>query len=225
MRETALCDYAIGTLAALRAKGLTLSDAEVVEINSLACEVVSKGRFDERLARGRPVACGQAWLWPLTLQASDWFDAIGCDIGDGRAALAYAMAHGREDGLTLAGALQVRLWNLKLKCTESERDAAVHAVLLQSSEPDLSRPNDPEKKQGGSMTAGKLSAVMVARCGGTAEHWERCVSIDYIRTVLEVLTEQDAAEGGSVLDYQTRKAEDALDACVCRIEGRLTNGE
>jgi len=50
------------------------------------------------------------------------------------------------------------------------------------------------------------------------------VSVDYIRTVLETLAFQDAAEGSGIMDYHTRKAEDALDAAICRIEGRLQNG-
>ena len=50
------------------------------------------------------------------------------------------------------------------------------------------------------------------------------VSVGYIRDVLETLTDQDAATGEGVLDYRTRQAERALDACIRRIEERCKNG-
>ena len=93
MLSVELCDYAANEIAQLRSKGFALSDADVVEINALAHDVLAKGHYSERMARGRPVPCGGAWLWPQTLLASDWYDSIGCEIGDGRAALAYAMAN------------------------------------------------------------------------------------------------------------------------------------
>jgi hypothetical protein len=223
MRSVELCDYAANEIAQLRARGCALSDSDVVEINALAHDVLAKGRFTERLARGRPVACGGAWLWPLTLAASDWYDSIGCDIGDGRAALAYAMAHGGDDALATAGKKEVKAWARKLKVTAEGLDAALHDVIEQGEEPDMTRPGDKEKQEP-RMTAGRLSAIMVARCGGTVEQWERRVSVDYIRTVLETLAFQDAAEGSGIMDYHTRKAEDALDAAICRIEHRCKNG-
>ncbi len=222
MRDT-LCDYGAATLEHLRGRGCKLTDADVIEINALASEVADKGRFTEKLSRGRPVHCGGAWLWPLTLQASDWFDNTGCFMSDGRAALGYAMSHGEDEALPTVSKREVKKWLRGLRCTMSQLVVAMHEIMEQDDSPDLTRPND-EKKTGGGMSAGRLSAVMVARCGGTPEQWERRVSVDYLRTILETLSEQAAAEGGSTMDSQTLKAEDALDACVCRIEGRGENG-
>jgi hypothetical protein len=223
MMLTTLCDYAAREIAQLRQKGCAITDADVIEINALANDAANKGHYSERMARGRPVPCGGAWLWPLTLLASDWYDSIGCEIGDGRAALAYAMAHGRDEELLKAGKREVKAWARRLKCTPAELDVAIHEVLKQSDDPDLTLPGD-EEKAGPRMTAGSLSALMVARCGGTVEQWERMVSVGYIRDVLETLTDQDAATGEGVLDYRTRQAERALDACIRRIEERCKNG-
>lgn len=221
MRDT-LCDYGEATIANLRANGIALTDSDVIEINALAYDVAEKGRYTERLSRGRPVHCGGVWLWPLTLLATHWYDSMGCRLCDGREALAYAMAHGTEESLLTAGNGDVIAWARKLKCTAAELDLAMHDVLNQTDSPDTSRPSDENDAQ--KMTAGRLSAVMVARCGGSVEQWERRVSVDYLRSVLEVIAEQNNSEGGEMLDYHTRKAEDALDACICRIKGRLQNG-
>ena len=223
MMLTTLCDYAASEIAQLRRKGCAVSDADIIEINALANDAANKGHYAERLARGRPVACGGAWLWPFTLQGSAWFDDVGCEIGDGRHALAYALAHGKDEGLWTAGKKEVEAWAARLTCTPSELDLAIQSVLRQSEEPDTTLPGE-EEAGGRRLTAGGLSALMVARCGGTAEHWERMVSTGYIRAVLETLAEQDGATGEGIMDYRTRQAEAALDACIRRIEERCKHG-
>ena len=144
-----------------------------------------------------------------------------CDIGEaGGSGVCYGA---RQEKVVKGRERRVKAWARRLKCTPAELDVVIHEVQKQSDDPDLTLPGD-EEKAGPRMTAGSLSALMVARCGGTVEQWERMVSVGYIRDVLETLTDQDAATGEGVLDYRTRQAEFALDACIRRIEERCKNG-
>ena len=91
-----LSNQAEAELDELRRVGVKPTDADVVLINALCWEIESP-QNRQTLSRGKPVQVGGAWLWPRTIAACAWFEDVGCSISDGTAALAYCMAHGRDE--------------------------------------------------------------------------------------------------------------------------------
>jgi len=69
MRER-LASLAEAEIDGLAAEGITPTAAEIVHINALA-HLVESPSSRVALARGRPVFVGGAYLWPITLYASD----------------------------------------------------------------------------------------------------------------------------------------------------------
>jgi hypothetical protein len=187
-----LNDLARAELEALREAGALVTDDDVIEINALAADVL---RPDVRraLSRGRPVECGGAWLWPLTIAAADWFQETGAGMPDETAALAFAMAHGDRADLHAQSWPQVKAWRRALKCRPGTLAIAIADIIAQDEETEIPRRADDND----GTSPGELSASMMATAGGTPEMWERQVSIGYVRSVLSVLGAQAKASGVS----------------------------
>lgn len=214
-----LSDLAAAEIESLRANGITLEPAEIVELNALGWAVESP-ETRRLLARGVPVAVGGAYLWPLSLYAQEWYQRVGCQLaGEIRQvyALAYAMAHGRDSGDPLAfegraAAAAVTRWARRLRCTYRELMVAVSQVLAQDEEPE-----QPPSETGG-MAIGDFSAFLAASCGGDPDFWERRCAAGYAFAVLDAMVRQNSAENRPTMADPRIKAERALGWAIEKIK-------
>jgi len=216
---TKLSELAEAEIETLRADGIDLTPAEIVEINALGWAVESP-ETRRLLARGAPVAVGGVYLWPMSLYAQDWFDRVGCKMGGLRRqtyAMAYAMTHGRDDGEPLAmegrkAELIALVWGLRLKCTFGELNVAISQILQQDEDAE-----QPPSETGG-MTMGDFSAFLASACGGDPDFWERRCASGYTHAVLDALCRQNSAEGHKTMADPRIKAERALGWAIEKIK-------
>lgn len=202
----------------LRADGINLTPAEIVEINALGW-AVENPETRRLLARGAPVEIGGVYLWPMSLYAQEWFDRVGCHLsGNVRQAyaLAYAMAHGRDAGEPLAidgrtAEKIVTRWGKSLKCTFGELNVAISQILQQDEDHE-----QPPSETGG-MTVGDFSAFLAATCGGDPDFWERRCAAGYTHVVLSAIVRQNSAEGRKTLADPRIKSERALGFAIEKI--------
>ena len=214
-----LSELAEAEIESLRADGIDLTPAEIIEINALGWAVESP-ETRRLLARGAPVACGGVYLWPMSLYAQDWFNRVGCKLAGNKQqtfALAYAMAHGRDDGEPLAidgriAEKTVKQWSKSLKCTFGELNVAISQVLQQ--EEDAEQP--PEET--GGMTMGDFSAFLASACGGDPDFWERRCANGYSHAVLDCIVRQNSADGHKTMADPRIKANRALGWCTLKIK-------
>lgn len=213
LSELAACE-----IDGLKADGIELTPAEIVELNALGWAVESP-ESRRLLARGAPVPAGGALLWPMSLYAQEWFDRVGCRLPGSTLqtwALAYAMAHGRADGDPLAvdgreAEKAVTRWAKGLRCTHGELCVAVSQVIAQ--EEDAEQP----PSQTGGMAIGDFSAFLAATAGGDPDFWERRCAAGYAYAVLDAIVRQNSAEGRKSLADPRIKAERALGWAVEKI--------
>ena len=206
-----LSELAEAEIETLRADGIDLTPAEIIEINALGWAVESP-ETRRLLARGAPVSIGGVYLWPMSLYAQEWFYRVGCEMSTLRRqtyAMAYAMTHGRDDGEPLAmsglkAELVVLAWGLCRKCTFGELNVAISQVLAQDEDAE-----QPPSETGG-MTMGDFSAFLAAVCGGDPDFWERRCASGYTHAVLDALCRQNSAEGHKTMADPRIKAERAL---------------
>ena len=206
-----LSELAEAEIESLRADGIDLTPADIIEINALGWAVESP-ETRRLLARGAPVAVGGTILWPMSLYAQDWFNRVGCQLDGNRQqtfALAYAMAHGRNDGDPLAidgrdAEKAVKRWGRSLKCTFGELNVAISQVLQQDEDAD-----QPPEETGG-MAMGDFSAFLAASCGGDPDFWERRCAAGYTHAVLDALVRQNSADGQKTMADPRIRAERAL---------------
>ena len=214
-----LSELAEAEIETLRADGIDLTPAEIVEINALGWAVESP-ETRRLLARGAPVAIGGVYLWPMSLYAQDWFDRVGCHLCGNKQqtyALAYAMAHGRDAGEPLAmegreAEKTVKQWGKSLKCTFGELNVAISQVLAQDEDAE-----QPPSETGG-MTMGDFSAFLASACGGDPDFWERRCAAGYTHAVLDALCRQNSAEGHKTMADPRIKAERALGWAIEKIK-------
>lgn len=212
-----LTDLAEYELADLRSRGVAPTDSDIVLISAI-CHDIESPQLRCDLARGRPVACGNVWLWPLTAAADQWFNETGCTFPRPRMALAYAMANGRGD-IETATWRSVKAWLRTVKATRDEIETACAAVIAGGKRDEL-----PTPKNNRSMTHGELALTMMAIHGGTPEMWERHVSMNYMFELLELSAAQSQAEGKTVSDAMRNKAEAELAHVIKRIRERQEGG-
>jgi hypothetical protein len=212
-----LNSIAEGEIAALRLDGITPTDADVVLINAL-CWAVQSPRIRMELAKGRPVQCGNRWLWPLTLCAEEWFRREGADCPDPRGALAYAMSRAHDESLSVATYADAKAWIKGTLATSDQLLEATAQVVSQERGPDM-----PPSDDANGLTAGELSAALLATAGGTADMWERQCSIGACKATLDVLAAQQRADGKSIFQSAKIKATIALGWAVERIRQRELN--
>jgi len=214
-----LSELAEAEIESLRAEGITLTPAEIIEINALGWAVESP-ETRRLLARGAPVAVGGATLWPMSLYAQDWFDRVGCHLDSNMRqtyALAYAMAHGRDEGepLVIEGRTAekaVSRWAKSLKCTFGELNVAISQILQQDEDAE-----QPPSETGG-MAMGDFSAFLASACGGDPDFWERRCAAGYTHAVLDCMVRQNSAEGHKTLADPRIKAERALGWAIEKIK-------
>lgn len=220
--RTTLSDLAEAEIDALEAEGIRLTAREVVTINAIAARVENPS---SRLAlsRGNPVAAGNACLWPLTLYAADWFRRVGGNLR-GQAqqtrALAYAMAHGREDMPEDAREADrvVTRWADTLRCRKAELEEAIRQVNEQDDRLDTGETGPPA-------SAGDISMMLAAMTHTPPDIWERQCSMPYALAMLDLITRQNAADGESTKHDPRIQAERALGLYIARIRDRHSKKE
>lgn len=139
-------------LESLRARGIVLTDAEVLWIVGICRQITAPDGVETSLI-GMPVRVGlsDVWLWPMTVGASIWWR--DCAIvwfkgNDGFLfwALAWTLAHARTAKVFRAASTPesarrlVEGWALTLGATRAEIEAAVDAVLPPSGGENAARP-------------------------------------------------------------------------------------
>ena len=199
-----LSSQAEAEIDALRSQGVTLSDSDIVAINALCWEIESPSRRVS-LARGKPVKCGNVYLWPLTIHSGAWFNEVGSEYESAEIALAYAMTH-RDADLYTVEESQVKAWFKTIRATIDELRISMATIIDQSKRDEL-----PVKK-GAGITITQLAQMMVDNHGGTFEMWERQCSIDYIFDFIDTTCKQDEAEQKHVRNQK-----------MTMILGRFTN--
>jgi hypothetical protein len=220
MDETAkLNSLAKSEIDALLAEGITPTPEEVVEINALGWAVHTP-ETRRLLSRGRPVPCGGAWLWPLTMRAVEWLEANRFGMTSVSPAIGYAMAFGRSEGpeldVTGRDAEQaVKQWFRALRCTLDEYAEAVQQVDNQDAKPDL--PSDPS---GHPMTMGDLCAFLSATCGADADFWERRCSFGHVLAVVSAVVMQNHADKRPCSQDPRIIAERAIGFAIEKIKAR-----
>jgi hypothetical protein len=181
-----LSSQAEAEIEALRNEGVILSDSDIISINALCWEIESPSKRVS-LAKGKPIKCGNVWLWPLTIHSSAWFSDVACDWQCSEVALAYAMAH-RDNELFTVSEQDVLTWFKTIQATIEELRVCMAYIIDQSKRDSL-----PVKK-GDGITVQQLAQLMVANHGGTFEMWERQCSIEYVFDFLDTACKQDEAE-------------------------------
>ena len=214
-----LSELAAVEIDALIAEGISPTAAEIVELSALGWNSESP-QMRLALSRGVPVHVGGVTLWPLTIEASDWFDRVGCRIGDGRKALAYAAGHCYADGSPFdcsgVGAVaRVFAWWSRLKCTRQAIAEALAQIVAQDEGYEM-----PPRPGNAGMTLGEVSCHLAARCGGDVDFWERRCSAQYAFDALKTAVAQADATGESVGSDPKIQATRALGWAVEKIRSR-----
>jgi len=204
MHQRKLSELASAEIDELRDQGMYPTDQDIVTINALAWEI--QNPTNEILsARGEPVRIPGAVLWPLTLQASDWWSDYGkwfTTLDEQTKALGFLMAHGRR--VCLRSRLATRsvarravfAWGRHLPCTFAQLQIAVGSVLeqMRTSGDDTNQADEePDRTSGGEpdrTSSGELIAFLVSSTGLDAEYWERRVSVPFINEQVRVIVKQ-----------------------------------
>ena len=222
-----LSELAEAEIETLRADGINLTPAEIVEINALG-HAVESPETRRLLARGAPVAVGGVYLWPMSLYAQDWFDRVGCYLDGNKQqtyALAYAMAHGRDEGepLAMEGRMAektVARWGKSLKCPLRELNVSISQILQQDEDAE-----QPPDEDAGGMSMGDFSAFLASACGGDPDFWERRCASGYTHAVLDAIVRQNSAEGHKTMADPRIKAERALGWAIEKIKKKRKEPE
>jgi len=186
----------------LIAEGIQPTPDEIVELSGIGWRLETESTR-LYLSRGRPVDCENVRLWPMMLQARDWYKREGAEMkGREKAALGFAMAHcyGGDDVFYLSGdkAEQAVIdWQASVAASEDALTVAISQVLMQEEAPDDPPPLKTETST--KMEYGDLSAQLVTLCGQTPEYWERKCSHEYAMAVFYAVINH-ANETGRKLD-------------------------
>jgi len=199
----------------LEAKGIHPTLDEIVWLNDLARRVENPSGGDIALAAGCPVQAGNAWLWPFTVAAAQWYIHASKDLDDeGEAySVAFAMAHGRVDGAfdgcwTYRGAKRaISQWRRTLTCTNDELVRAVayvqdqdgpSAVELDADHPLADKPAGHDEEDGVAPPESDWSETIALLCAnvcGPPELWQSGVSHRYLLKQIHTLNQQSREKG------------------------------
>ena len=225
-----LCDLAEGEIDGLLAEGIVPTPAEVIAINAAAWGVRSPSNRKE-LAKGCPVHVGGVWLWPMTIEAGEWYQKTGCKItGAEREALAYAMAKGYDDGNPFVLVDACKSGKSFIATVKATTDAVTLAIdeVLQQMECVEMPPRDDEG--GRTMSAGELSQTLAAMTGIDPEFWERRCCFGYAVSMLHTAMQQRNESGKPLPTDPIIQSEIALGWVVEKVrmrhrkESELTDG-
>ena len=227
-----LCDLTEGEIDGLLAEGITPTPADVVAINAAAWGVRSPHNRME-LCKGSPVHVGGVWLWPLTMEAGDWYRRVGCRLdGLEQESLAYAMAHCYAEGepFVLSGPRKaIKAFVRTIKATPSALTQAISDVLQQMEGVEM--PPRDENEHSKTMTEGELSQTLAAMTSIPPDFWERRCSFGYAISMLHTAMQQRNESGKPLPTDPLIQAEIALGWAVEKVrmrhreESEMTDGE
>ena len=181
-----LIDLAAEAIQDLRSRGCTVTDSDVCRLNALAWRIQSPA-VQRELSKGRPVQCGNVWLWPLTVNATAWLQDVGFHLEHSEEALCYAMAH-REKDLYTTTEDEILEWFKTIQATVDEVREAMAAII------DASKRDSLPTNRKDIPTVQEIAQMMVDQHGGSFEMWERQCSLDYIFDFIETTSKQEQAE-------------------------------
>jgi hypothetical protein len=223
-----LCHVARNEIDDLIRDGITPTPEEIVELNSLGWQLVTR-EMRQYMSRGIPIQCGQHRLWPLTLQAQDWYMRVGCNLGGlSRYALGAAMAACYTDGdlfeMGECDAIKrAREFRRSLRVTDQELDCCMAEVIRQHEHHEDPPDNNDDDDQH-SISIGDLSLQLATMCGDSVEFWERRCSHEYALNALYAAMNY-ANESGRALPTDPRiVATRRLGWCIEKIRRRHTEG-
>ncbi len=195
-----LSGHAQARISQLEAEGIRLTPDEIVRINALSWAVTSPGTR-MGLSRGVPVFLCGIPLWPLTLQAQDWYERIGCRQKTERRrklALAFAAAHCYRDTAVFdaigpeqaSGA--VKDWARSLHCRMATLEEALSQIIQQDETEYV--PPIPGSDKGG-IDPGNMALMLSAMTGRPAAEYEQEMSASsVIRMTYYAMMMQDRAD-------------------------------
>lgn len=191
MQKRGLTDLAEAKITALREDGYALSDADVIALNDLARDIQTDATR-MALSKGKPLRCGNLWLWPFTVHMKSWLNDCGYEMKSFPCsdwfAMAYALSH-RDDELYEVTEAHVHEWSKHFKGTTDELKTGLR-IMLDNDKQDETPPNDKD-----TVTIHEMARMMFLRCGGSIAMWEKECSIDFIYDMQETLSKQDEANG------------------------------
>ena len=209
-----LSNQATAELADLRARGIAVTDQDVVLINALCWEIESPTNRAQ-LARGKPIECGGVWFWPLTVSALHWISETADKMPNSDLACAYAMAYD-GDCIEKTTWADVRKWSKKVNATQAQLETVMRALIDEDTRLTTENANTDEQQA----TVCKLSLTMHALHGGTPEMWERQVSIGYVFDFVDTLLAQARAGSDKAGDVLKARSNYALACAISEIEKR-----
>ncbi len=233
MNQRQLNQRAKAELETLQESGIELTWSDVVEINHLAWMIESPSG-SLLSARGEPVRIPGAILWPMTLQAHDWWldhDEWFNGIDEQTKALGYLLAHGRRACLRARLATRpvarraVFSWVRRLPCTVEELTIGVGTILEQGQGVEDEIPQDAKAEElqdddGGKLSTGQLVAFLVANTGLPGDYWERKVSAAFIGEQVQTIVRQGNCDDKPAKDDPRIVAERNLGYALMQIEDR-----
>lgn len=184
-----LSDLAQNELQGLVEAGINPTWDQIVWINDL-CRKVENPKLTQVSVTGKPERINGRTLWPLTLQAGEWY-AWACDQLDEAnllIALSYAHENARKPdafvGLydVVESVKVLKEYQSGLNVTISELLKAVHAL------------NDTESEHATddkSVDREEIIAGLVAKTGIPPDYWMCRVSIDYISAQIDAINDID----------------------------------
>lgn len=202
----------------LRCDGIEPTLEEIVWLNDLGLKVENPATM-VKVAAGRPVRCGGAWLWPFTIQSGEWFDTHATRLFTNPKmhiwCLGFALSLGRLDQLPeyciprlsrrKFGPLlfdhlteynlaryAVNAWAVRQPFTFKELRTAIVEVMPQLKAP-FRLPPPPNAKADADRIA--IIDELVAGTGEPREYWQRQLS-DHAYGVLHCIYKQRAATLG-----------------------------
>jgi hypothetical protein len=187
--KKALSDLALNELQGLKDDGINPTWDQIVQINDL-CRKVETPKLTQVSVTGKPERINGRTLWPLTLQAGEWY-AWACDELDEAnllIALSYAHEHAREPDAfaelydVVESGKVLGQYQKGLNVTISELLKAVHTLNDSDVEPvEDSKQVDREE----------IIAGLVAKTGIPPDYWKNRVSIDYISSQIDAINDME----------------------------------
>lgn len=167
----------------LAKEGIVCTPEEIVWLNSAAEKVVKPTKSDEILFLHLPIACGNSFLWHLSIGARIWLEQYGKPwfIGSGdmeQLVMAYALAHSRQPevfaGLTsrMVARLKIVLWACKLNATKQELSVAI-AICMGDDEDmvEIKSPKSKVEPEGNASDYGDCIALLCHFYGESPDYW------------------------------------------------------
>jgi len=219
-------DIARHEIGKLRSDGIEPTLDELAEIIELGRRVENPRCNLSPMVEPEPLYLADRVLWPLTLQAEEWFATMGGSFAGefGLCAVCYAAQHGRETGAfvplyTMRAAMEaVRAW--RAGCTATIEEVAEAAERLTGH-----APREESKRKPADADLGRILAELMAATGQPPEYWLVRTSVHMLDVLRAVLRREAAAVGQPArAPDESREALRQMMLAIEAIRGRAGNG-